>query len=427
MRAALRYIANILDVPFTIRLWDDTTVVLGSNGNNFPILSISNQRVVASLIKRPTLENILKHYAVGNIAFHGDSLLTAARDIRAKVKKQDMKRLQKKVLFRLLWPFIFVPSQKAISRHDFGKDVHGAVHNNKNNQNYIQFHYDISNEFYQLFLDSEMQYSCAYFRDSKDSLEQAQQNKLDLICKKLRLQKNDRFLDIGCGWGGLICYAAKHYGVKAHGVTLSKEQYEFTKEKIRTLGLDDCVTVEMCDYLTLDGVYDKIASIGMFEHIGIANFSMYLQKIHELLSPKGIMLNHGIARQGKRDSLKSLTHITPEKRLILKYIFPGAELAPIGHTINAMEAHGLEVHDIEALRQHYALTTESWYKRLFANKEKAINLVGLERYNLWIAYLLGVSFAFSKNSLLIYQTIVSKRVKGHESSAVPMTREDIYQ
>jgi len=234
-------------------------------------------------------------------------------------------------------------------------------------------------------------------------------------------------LDIGSGWGALLCYAAQHYGVQAHGVTLSQEQYEFTKAKIAALGLEDQVTVEIRDYLALEGRYDKVSSIGMFEHVGIANFPTYFRKVNSLLKDKGLFLNHAIARRGKRDQKAALTRITPEKRLILKYIFPGSELAPIGYSVNVMEAYGFEIHDVEAWREHYALTTRRWCERLQANKDKAVAMVGLERYNLWIAYLAGVSFGFTAGSILIFQTLGSKRAKAKGLSGLPPTRADLYR
>ncbi len=179
-----------------------------------------------------------------------------------------------------------------------------------------------------------MQYSCGYFTDWNNSLEQAQRDKIDMICRKLRLQPGEKMLDIGCGWGGLICHAAQKYGVKAHGVTLSQEQHDYTIEKVRRLGLEDLVTVELRDYNTLDGTYDKISSIGMYEHVGIANYPTYFRKIWSLLRDRGILLNHGITRRAKRQKGR-FARMRPEHKLIAKYIFPGGELDHIGHTVES--------------------------------------------------------------------------------------------
>lgn len=423
IRNALSHISQNLDIPVDVHLWDGSVVKLGRGKTAGTPVAIVSSGVVSSLLKRPTLENIIRHYAVGNIRVDGD-LMTVGQQVRNSVKKKDLKQLNKFLVLRSLWPFLFAPSQQASIAHSFAS---GAEHSNEDNQNYIQFHYDVSNEFYKLFLDPEMQYSCGYFKTPEDSLEQAQKNKLDMICRKLRLQKGEKLLDIGCGWGGLICHAAEAYGVKAHGITLSKEQYAYTKEKIRKLGLENQVTVEIIDYRDVTGTYDKISSIGMFEHIGLANFPAYFAKIKSLLRDRGVLLNHGIARRGKANFKAALSRITPEKRLILKYIFPGSELAPIGHSLNSMEACGFEIHDVEAWREHYALTCKHWCQRLTANKDKAIDLVGNEKYNLWVAYLAGVSFGFSAGSILIFQTVATKRAKEKGASGMPLTREDLYR
>ncbi|MEO6907231.1 MAG: cyclopropane-fatty-acyl-phospholipid synthase family protein, partial [Abditibacteriaceae bacterium] len=233
-----------------------------------------------------------------------------------------------------------------------------------------------------------------------------------------------KMLDIGCGWGGLICYAAQHYGVHAHGVTLSQRQHDWAQEKIKRLNLQDRVSVELRDYNDLEGTYDKVSSVGMFEHIGIANYPTYFAKVFNLLRDKGIFLNHGITRRAKA-SHKNFRKITPEKRLILKYIFPGSELDHIGHVQECMEASRFEIHDVEGWREHYALTTRMWCDRLCAEREKAIQMVGTERYRLWVAYLAAVSFNFADGPLRIYQIVATK----HESkgtSGMPPTREDLY-
>ena len=190
--------------------------------------------------------------------------------------------------------FVFLPRGGPWPLEDFrkGKPISG----NKDN---IQYHYDLSNTFYSLFLDPQMVYSCAYFVEWSNDLAQAQRNKLEMICRKLRLQDGERFLDIGCGWGALVCHAAQNYGVQAHGVTLSQQQFDFAKAKVERLGLQDKVKLELRDYNTLDGQYDKIASIGMFEHVGMANHRTYFRTIHRLLRARGLYLHHAIARRAK--------------------------------------------------------------------------------------------------------------------------------
>ena len=231
-------------------------------------------------------------------------------------------------------------------------------------------------------------------------------------------------LDIGCGWGGLICHAAQNYGVQAHGVTLSQTQFDHTQEKIRRLGLTDKVTVELRDFYTLDGTYDKISSIGMYEHVGIANYPKYFGKIYSLLRDRGILLNHGITRRAKTNN-RRYAYQRPEHRFMTKYIFPGGELDHIGHTCESLEASRFEVHDVENWREHYAQTTRLWCQRLSACQDEAIAMVGPERYRLWIAYLAGVSFAFNDGSMRIFQVVASKHA-ARGKAELPPTRADLY-
>jgi cyclopropane-fatty-acyl-phospholipid synthase len=426
MQQMLTHIGQVLNIPLQIVLWDGSAISL-STAQATPTLSlkIADKGVVASLLKRPNLENLMRHYAVGNLSFNHDDIFDTVQTLRQNIQKKQIKQLNKMQILRALWPFLWVKSKHGSLQHSYDGDEKGAQGNQRNNQDYIQFHYDVSNDFYQLFLDDEMQYSCGYFTHWDNSLAQAQHDKLDMICKKLRLKSGEKFLDIGCGWGGLICHAAQHYGVHAHGITLSQNQYDFAKAKIERLGLQDKITLEIRDYATLDGVYDKISSIGMFEHIGLDHFPSYFKKVNSLLRDRGIFLNHGIACRAKSNA-KTRKRITPEKQLLLKYIFPGSELAPIGFSLNAMESYGFEIHEVEAWREHYAHTCKYWYQNLTANKEQAIKQVGRERYYLWVAYLAGVSFGFNAGSMLIFQTLASKRGKIKGPSGLPPTRADLY-
>ena len=233
-------------------------------------------------------------------------------------------------------------------------------------------------------------------------------------------------LDIGCGWGGLVCHAAQHYGVKAHGITLSEEQLAFAREKVKRLGLEHLVTLELKDYMLAEGRYDKIASIGMYEHIGLKNIPAYMNKVRSLLNENGVFLNHAISRRAHKPKAGLLPQrMRPEKKAIAKYIFPGGELDDIGHSVSAMEIAGFEVHDVEGWREHYARTCKLWCERLTANKDEAIKLVGEEKYRIWVAYLAGVSLAFSRGTLRLFQTVATKSAKG--KSPLPPTRADLYR
>ncbi len=288
----------------------------------------------------------------------------------------------------------------------------------------MHYHYDVSNAFYALFLDPEMVYTCAYFSDWSNDLATAQRDKLDMICRKLALKPGDEFLDIGCGWGALVCHAAQHYGVRAHGVTLAEEQLTAARDKIARLGLGDRVTVALKDYATLDGQYDKIASIGMFEHVGLANHPTYFETIHRLLKPRGLYLHHAIARPAKRDN-KRFRKKSAEYSAMVRYIFPGAEIDHIGMSVTHLERYGFEVHDVEAWREHYARTTRFWHDRLLAHFEAAEQEVGRVKVRLWLAYLAGCSLGFERASIGIFQTLASKRTRG--PAGLPPTRAHLYQ
>ncbi|MBW1759451.1 MAG: class I SAM-dependent methyltransferase [Deltaproteobacteria bacterium] len=417
-------ISTLIDTRFSVRLWDGFMVLLGKNVDTDFFVSINGPGVLGSLFRKPTYENLLMHYVRGNIGIHGD-LIDFVAVAREKRPKKKLKNISKFSLLKNALPFIFTSGGNITVEHEYAADEVGRKESRRDNKEFIQFHYDISNDFYKLFLGKEMQYSCGYFTTETNSIDQAQHDKLDMICRKLRLQPGDKMLDIGCGWGGLICHAAKNYGVTAHGVTLSQKQLDFARDKIKRLGLEDTVMVELRDYATLEGTYDKIASVGMFEHIGIANMPDYFRKINSLLRDRGILMNHGISRHAKA-SKRAVKKIRPERRLLLKYIFPGSELDNVGHTLDMMEICGFEVHDVEALREHYALTTRHWYRGLMANREEAIKYVGMEKFLMWALYLAGVSIGFADGAMHICQVVATKHsAKG--ASGLPLTRADLYE
>lgn len=422
---------NKLDSKISIRLWDGSVMPLGSDVKDGIELSISGPGVLGAMIRRPTPENLLGLYAKGHVDFHGTNVVDFMRTARVKGSRRKSRSVSKSLVAKLLYHFALAKDLEGELTPDAAKatlryqgDDTGLNREQAENRDFIQFHYDIGNEFYKLFLDKEMVYSCAYFRSWDETLEQAQQNKLEMICRKLRLQPGDRLLDIGCGWGALICYAAEHYGVTAHGITLSDAQLQIAKQKITERGLTGKVTAEICDYNDVTGTYEKVSSIGMAEHVGIRNMPNYMSKVRSVMTPGGIFLNHAITRPAKH-SAKAFRKNNRERRLLTKYIFPGGELDHQGHVLDSLESTGFEVHDVEGWRDHYGLTCEHWAKRLQANEDEAVRQVGREKYRMWLLYLGGVAMALADGSARIFQTVATNRVeRGH--SGMPPTREHLY-
>jgi cyclopropane-fatty-acyl-phospholipid synthase len=298
------------------------------------------------------------------------------------------------------------------------------LNRHRGNRANVQHHYDVSNAFYRLWLDENLVYSCAYYRNESDSLAQAQVQKLDHVCRKLLLQPDEEFLDIGCGWGALIFRAAQSYGVRATGITLSQNQHDYVKARIAELGLGDRVRVRLCDYIDLpeDDLFDKIASIGMFEHVGIRNYPRYFGKIQRILKPGGLVLNHGITHNGIGvDSLGSGIG-----DFIEDYVFPGGQLAHVSRVIQGFAAAGLELIDAEALREHYARTLWHWVDRLEGNADAARREVGEEKFRVWRIYLAGSAHAFERGWLSIFQLLAGRPLPDGRLPH-PATREYMYR
>lgn len=298
-----------------------------------------------------------------------------------------------------------------------------AWHSRARDRKAIRFHYDVSNEFYALWLDRNLVYSCGYFRSESDSLDLAQEQKLHHICRKLCLKPGERFLDIGCGWGGLILWAAEHYGAQCVGITLSERQFEHATRLIRERGLEDRCEVRLMDYRDLDPgePFDKIASVGMFEHVGRRNLRLYFSQIHDLLVPGGLLLNHGIASSwtAGQDLGSSVGDF------IDRYVFPDGELVHIAEASAALAAAGLELRDVEGLRPHYAKTLWHWVERLDCNAEAARRLVGEKAYRIWRIYMAGSAHAFERGWISLYQTLAG-RARPDGSLDYPLTREHLY-
>ena len=420
-RAILSHLCKETGPGFGFELWDGSMVPADHPGDGLRV-AVSDGAVLTRLARRPRLDTFIDLYAAGHVDIRGGSLFDIVEQ-RPKVRSRELRsKIDKGLVLKNAWP-ILAGSRSLANAEADQIGTSDAVRSGSDKDD-IAFHYDAGNEFYRLFLDPEMVYTCAYFRDWSNELATAQHDKLEMICRKLRLQPGDRFLDIGCGWGALICHAATHRGVTAVGVTLSEEQAALARERIEERGLADRVTVELCDFRDLDGQFDKIASIGMFEAVGIDHHDSYYATVHRLLRPRGLYLHHAITRRGKKSD-KEFRRKRPEYQALVRYIFPGGEVDHIGMTLKSMEVHSFEVHDTEAWREHYARTTRLWAENLERAKEAAIAEVGARRYRIWLAYLTGVSIAFDRGTIGIFQTVASKRQRG--ASGLPPTREDLYR
>lgn len=412
----VRKVVETLKPGFAVRLW--TGERIGPAGG--PVLAINDQDIVWQMVRRPTFSTLVEMWISKTVDIEEGTLFDFyALPSQGKLKTQ-LKSLPKLAILRDL-PMVLFSRRQMTARNDLSGRKPFVSGSNKEA---IQHHYDISNDFYRLFLDERMVYSCGYFQDFANGIDQAQVDKLDHICRKLRLKPGESLLDIGCGWGAMLIHAAKNYGVVGHGVSLSQAQTDLARERIRAEGLEDRITIEIKSYADLSGTFDKISSIGMFEHLGLANHAAYFSAVHRLLKPGGIYLHHAITRRSKGDIRKTLRK-GPEYKALIKYIFPGGELDTIGMTLGNLEAHGFLAYDVENLREHYARTCRLWAERLNARFDEAIAEVGEPKARLWLLYLTGCSITFERGSAQIFQTVATRRARG--PSGLPSTRADLYR
>jgi cyclopropane-fatty-acyl-phospholipid synthase len=426
--ALLRRLFRGFAGSLAVRLWDGSSLRLGDAGHHAVAsaepprftLVCRNPRGVSSMVLGFDRLRLAEAYFKGDVDIEGDFF--AALGLKDHL---DAIRLSAADRVAVLVPALRLWAQKSAWHGvEAGRpSLLGPVvkdHSRTENREAIHFHYDLSNAFYALWLDPAMVYSCAYFETPGNSLEQAQQAKLDQICRKLLLQPGDRFLDIGCGWGALLIHAAQHYGVQAHGVTLSRQQSEFASQRIADAGLQGRVTVALRDYRDLadEAAYDKVASVGMFEHVGLKNLPIYFSTVRRLLKPGGLFLNHGITHDvegwGK----------TLSNEFINRYIFPDGQLDTVSNIQRGMERAGFEIADVEALRPHYALTLRRWVAQLERHHAQALHYVDESTYRCWRLYMAACALEFESGEIGVYQLLASKRTAG--AALLPLTRQHLY-
>ncbi len=303
----------------------------------------------------------------------------------------------------------------------FGRLVRSFHHSKEKDAEAIQYHYDVSNDFYKVWLDENMVYSCAYFENGDEDLASAQLKKIDHILTKIQVRTGDTLLDIGCGWGALVMRAAEKYGAKCVGITLSKNQFQLASERVVQAGLADRVEIRLQDYRDVAGTFDRITSVGMFEHVGLKNLPMYFTKIRSLLSDDGLAMNHGITSTDPDNGETAYGG----GEFIGKYVFPHGELPHIGHVLKTMQEAGLEALDVENLRRHYAKTCGIWADNFEANADRIKRLVDDKRYRIWRVYLSGCSYAFAQDWVSLNQIVCSKA--GRNATSLPLSRRYMYQ
>ena len=412
-----------LGLEFGFRLWNGVRVPADWPADGLAI-AVADEGAVAGLIRAPRLATLANLWAARRLDIVNGTLF----DLAARRPKARSRALRKSLLtpaaLRVALSFLFTPRGGPWPLEGVAQDRESDGSQAENQRN-IAYHYDVSNAFYRLWLDDDMVYTCAYFHTWSDSLEAAQANKLDMVCRKLRLKPGETMLDIGSGWGSLACHAARHYGVKVVGVTLSERQIEFARDKAAQLGLSGQVTFELIDYARLEGRdrFDKISSVGMFEAIGAAHFDTYFATVRRLLKPGGLYLHHAITRPGKGVNVTRAKK-RPEFAALTRYIFPGGELDYLWRTIADLEGHGFEVRDVEGWREHYQRTCRMWHDRLLARYDAACGEVGETTTRVWLVYLAACSLVFERSACGIYQTLVCKRA--HGASGLPPTRADLY-
>lgn len=406
-RAAFRNLfAGYEGPPFVIRLWNGEQ--WSSSANQKPVFTLVFETPLAleALLAAPNELTLGEAFIRRDLDVEGDliSAFCAAEFLFNRSRSMRQKLLEK-----------LACAATAIRL----RLTDGALHSPGRDQRSISYHYDQPVEFFEPWLGRSLVYSCGYFEHPDDSLDTAQQQKLALITRKLDLQRGEQFLDIGCGWGSLVMHAGAEHGARARGITLSQEQAATAKRRIEKAGLCACCSVELRDYRDTNGsdlLFDKIASVGMFEHVGRDKLALYFETVRRILKPGGVFLNHGIARFSRAPVRKS--------SFIERHVFPDGRLVTLPEVVSAAESQGLEVRDVENLREHYDLTLQRWMKGLRRHAGTLLELVPESTYRTWLLYIAGSAAAFRRGDIGVYQVLLSRPERGR--SALPLTRNRWY-
>jgi cyclopropane-fatty-acyl-phospholipid synthase len=419
---AARTLALLCDLlgptrQFSVRLWDGQELEPSAGAESRFTLVLTHEGALRALLWPPTQLNMAEAYVRGDIEIEGDlyRVFTLADALLVERRWGVAERLS---LARRL---LALPAER---RPGIGREparLAGRRFSRARDRDAVTYHYDTSNEFFACYLDERMVYTCAYFHSSDDDLDTAQEEKLDLVCRKLRLREGERLLDIGCGWGALVLHAVEHYGVEALGITLSEPQAELASDRIRAAGLAGRCRVEVCDYrdLVAPAAFDKVASICMFEAVGEEFLPDFFARASTFLRPGGVFLNQGVALNYhfERTARRGPSFME-------RYVFPDGGVVPISTALRAAEQVGLEVRDVESLREHYELTLRHWVTRLDEHREEAIRATNEQTYRVWRLYMSGSAYGMKTGRLNVYQALLAKPDNG--ASGLPLTREDWY-
>lgn len=425
---AIDFLDRLFPAPrgFHVRLWDGTR--LPGDAASGLTLAIQAPGALRRMFRLPLEVHLGEAYLRGDFDLEGNlwevgPAFAAARGAAASPR----------ALLGLARAWRALPGGRAAQVADARARLGARERSREWDREGIRYHYDAGNDFYALFLDRRMVYSCAYFRTSGDGLDAAQAAKLEHVCRKLRLRPGERLLDIGCGWGALVIHAAREHGVRALGVTLSERQAELARQRVREAGVEDRVRIELRDYRDLgDASFDKVSSIGMFEHVGPERLAEYFAQVRRLLRPGGLFLNHGI---GNRPApvlppLRRAAHRAARRWLLgtghftRTYVFPSGGLVPVSQANLAAEAAGWEVRDVENLREHYGHTLRHWAQRLEARRDEAVRAAGERVFRVWRLYMGVASWQFASGELAVYQTLLEK--PSGAPTVLPLTRDDLY-